>query len=126
MTWAWVALVVVVVGFFVLRMRPAKGVMSVTAADMKQLMNDKRQTAGMQFIDVREPSEYRSGHAQGFKNIPLGQLKNHLGELNRDQPVVVMCHSGARSTQAARMLAKQGFKDVRNVRGGMMAWGSRR
>lgn len=125
MNWVWVALIVVAVGFIVLRMRPAKGVTTVSPEDMKKLMNDKRQTAGMQFLDVREPSEFRGGHVKGFRNVPLGQLKSHLDELDREQPVVVMCHSGARSNQAARMLAKQGFADVRNVRGGMMAWGSR-
>ena len=126
MQWVWVALLVVVVGFVVLRMRPAKGVMTVSPEDMKKLMNDKRQTSAMQFLDVREPSEFKNGHVKGFRNVPLGQLKGHLGELDRSQPVVVMCHSGARSMQAARLLAKQGFADIRNVRGGMMAWGSRR
>jgi rhodanese-related sulfurtransferase len=40
----------------------------------------------------------------------------------KDKPIVAICHSGMRSMMAARLLAQQGFKDIRNLIGGMMAW----
>lgn len=88
------------------------------------LISDKKASA--QLVDVREPGEFRQEHIRGFRNIPLGQLSNRLEELRKDEPVVVMCRSGMRSRQAARILAKCGFQDVRNLAGGIMAWNSRR
>ncbi|WP_067620511.1 rhodanese-like domain-containing protein [Alicyclobacillus acidiphilus] len=124
MNWLGLVLVVFVLGYVAYRMLPAKGVRSIRTEELKQMLLSKHPL--VQYIDVREPGEFRNGHIQGFRNIPLGQLKRRLGELDRDKPVVVMCHSGMRSAQAARLLVKQGFSDVRNVSGGMLAWNSRR
>lgn len=73
------------------------------------------------FLDVREPSEWASGHIEGAAHIPLGVLPHRLGELERGTPVVTVCRSGARSAQAAALLRSRGF-DVDNLDGGMMAW----
>jgi len=77
-------------------------------------------------LDVRSPQEYYSpeGHISGDKLIPLGELMLKINELNayKDKEIVVICHSGMRSMMAARLLAQAGFKDVRNLVGGMMAW----
>lgn len=124
MNWIWLALVLVVVGYFVYRMLPAKGVKSIRPDELREMLRDKK--AGVQYVDVREPGEFRQGHIDGFRNIPLGQLRSRLGELDRDKPVVVMCHSGMRSTQAARLLVKHGFSDVRNLSGGIAAWNAHR
>ncbi|WP_290589190.1 rhodanese-like domain-containing protein [Alicyclobacillus sp.] len=105
-------------------MLPAKGVKSIRAEELRKMLRDKK--AGIQYVDVREPGEFQQGHIDGFRNIPLGQLRNRLGELDREKPVVVMCHSGRRSTRAARMLVKHGFPDVRNLSGGIVAWYARR
>jgi rhodanese-related sulfurtransferase len=122
--WIGLVLVILVIGYLVYRMLPAKGVRSIGIDELKQMLSNKQ--SSVQYVDVREPGEFRQGHVQGFRNIPLGQLKGRLGELDRDKPVVVMCHSGMRSTQAARILVKNGFSDVRNVTGGMVAWNSHR
>ncbi|MCL6599784.1 MAG: rhodanese-like domain-containing protein [Alicyclobacillus macrosporangiidus] len=124
MTWIWLLVVLVVVGSIVYRLRPAKGVKSIRADELRQMLRDR--TADVQYVDVREPGEFRQGHIDGFRNIPLGQLRSRLGELDKGKPVVVMCHSGMRSTQAARLLAKQGFMDVRNLSGGISAWNAHR
>ncbi|MBX6353912.1 MAG: rhodanese-like domain-containing protein [Thermoflavifilum sp.] len=105
-------------------MLPAKGVKSIRPDELREMLRDKK--AGVQYVDVREPGEFRQGHIDGFRNIPLGQLRSRLGELDRDKPVVVMCHSGMRSTQAARLLVKHGFSDVRNLSGGIAAWNAHR
>lgn len=82
------------------------------------------QQGGAFLLDVREPDEFASGHAPGSMLIPLGQLKNRIGEIRaaKSDPVVVICRSGRRSLQAADMLGQLGFTSVYNVQGGMIAW----
>ena len=75
-----------------------------------------------QFVDVREPDEVAKGTLLGTTNIPLGELKGRVGELDSTRRVVVMCRSGVRSTEAAEILTGAGFADVVNLKGGMMAW----
>ena len=60
-------------------------------------------------LDARTPGEYRRGHADGFINLPLDELREHLGELDPGKPVYVMCQSGLRSYLACRILAQHGF-----------------
>ena len=73
-------------------------------------------------LDVREPYEYAAGHIAGAELLPLSQLPSRLDEVPADQPVYVYCHSGNRSRQASEILAKAGKKDIRDVRGGILAW----
>jgi NADPH-dependent 2,4-dienoyl-CoA reductase/sulfur reductase-like enzyme/rhodanese-related sulfurtransferase/TusA-related sulfurtransferase len=77
-------------------------------------------------IDVRSPQEYVGlvGHIISSKLMPLGDLMNNIDSLKKykDEEIVVICHSGARSMMAAQLLAQAGFKDVRNLTGGMMMW----
>jgi rhodanese-related sulfurtransferase len=78
--------------------------------------------AGAQLIDVREPAEVAGGTLPGAMNIPLGSLSERLGELDPGRPVVLVCRSGARSGHAARWLDQQGFGEVVNLSGGMLAY----
>ncbi len=73
-------------------------------------------------IDVREPSEYADGHIAGATLIPLGTLPDNLSSVPTDQPVVLVCHSGNRSGQAYSYLTQQGYTNVHNMTGGMIAW----
>jgi sulfur-carrier protein adenylyltransferase/sulfurtransferase len=84
----------------------------------------RRMEAGEPFelIDVREPFEYEIARIEGAKLIPLGEITERLDELEREQPVVVHCHSGKRSAQAVRLLQKSGFANVYNLEGGIDAW----
>ena len=50
--------------------------------------------SGALLLDVREPAEWRAGHASGARHIPPGELEGRLGELDRDQTVAVVCRSG--------------------------------
>src|SRR5690606_6143402 len=59
-------------------------------------------------IDVREPDEYAAAHVPGSVLLPLGQVVERFGELPVDRPLYLLCHSGARSGQAAEWLAAQG------------------
>ena len=72
-------------------------------------------------VDVREDSERARGFAPGSRHLPLGQLKQHLGELPGDRPVAFICQSGRRSAMAATAARRAGL-DARNVSGGMTAW----
>ena len=82
----------------------------------------------VQVLDVREPEEFNGplGHVPGARLIPLGTLKEKLSGLGKDQPIVVVCRSGARSAQATVMLGKAGFEKVANLSGGMLRWRSQR
>lgn len=73
-------------------------------------------------LDVREPQEFEMGHIEGATLIPLGSLPEHLAEVPKDKPVVVVCRSGNRSGRAAAFLKEQGFTNIENLTGGMMAW----
>ncbi len=71
-------------------------------------------------LDVREPIELAVETAPGAINIPLGQLRARLGELPKDQEILVICRSGGRAYYATRMLLQKGFK-ARTLSGGMLS-----
>ncbi|HZW25390.1 MAG TPA: rhodanese-like domain-containing protein [Gallionella sp.] len=97
-----------------------RGIKEVDCVAATQLINHKNALV----LDVREESEFKSGHVLNAKLVPLGKLHERIGELEkyRNKPVVVVCRSGARSANACAMLGKQGFAEVYNLAGGMMAW----
>jgi adenylyltransferase/sulfurtransferase len=84
----------------------------------------RKQDRGDNFvlIDVREPHEYQIARIPGSKLIPLGELPKHLNELDPEADIVAHCKSGARSQKAVDLLKQNGFKHVRNMTGGILAW----
>jgi rhodanese-related sulfurtransferase len=97
-----------------------RGIQQVDAQAALQLINHKDAFV----LDVREVSEFKSGHIINAKLIPLGKLNERIGELekHRDHPILVVCRSGNRSGSACGVLSKQGFTQVYNLAGGMMSW----
>jgi rhodanese-related sulfurtransferase len=81
----------------------------------------QRIEAGAFLLDVRESIEYQTFHAPAAKLISLGALGRRLKEIPKEREILVICNSGNRSTQAASLLALEGFK-VTNIKGGMVAW----
>ncbi len=79
---------------------------------------------GALLIDVREPSEFAAGHAQGALSIPLGQLASRVTEIPAAQALLVICQSGNRSRVACELLAGRNVAGVRNVAGGTKGWGA--
>lgn len=73
-------------------------------------------------IDVREYPEYAAGRIPGARLIPAGELERRAAEIDRSRPVYVVCRTGRCSKEAQRHLQALGFNDVRDVRGGLMAW----
>ena len=72
-------------------------------------------------VDVRTAEEFQSGHIPGAVNIALQSLPERLATLPKAQPIVLYCRSGARSSNAAQMLKRAGFEDVRDL-GGILTW----
>ncbi len=92
----------------------AKGVVKqFRIEDLGRLPHDGSAT----LLDVRTGGEYRRGHIEGFRNIPVDELRERLGEIERGKPVYVLCQSGLRSYVACRILAGHGF-DAYNFAGG--------
>ena len=75
-------------------------------------------------IDVREPTEYVDGHLPESRNIPLSQLENRVGEIEKfkERPLILVCRSGSRSSSACSRLTKMGFTQVNNLEGGVGDW----
>ena len=73
-------------------------------------------------IDVREPHEYTICNIPFAKLIPLGELPKRVSELNPTDQIVAHCKSGARSAKAVDFLKQAGFKNVKNMKGGILAW----
>ena len=73
-------------------------------------------------VDVREPWEFELCRIDGSRLVPLGELPRRVDELPRDRPLVMVCHTGRRSQNAAMFLAQSGFADVRNLKGGVEGW----
>jgi sulfur-carrier protein adenylyltransferase/sulfurtransferase len=73
-------------------------------------------------IDVREPHEYQICSIPGAILIPLGQLPQRVSELNTADEIVAHCKSGVRSGKAMAFLKQAGFKKVKNMKGGILAW----
>jgi rhodanese-related sulfurtransferase len=73
-------------------------------------------------IDVRTPVEYAEVHVPQARSIPLDELKPGALQLQKDQPVYLLCRSGQRATKAAEKFAKEGFTQPVVVAGGTLAW----
>lgn len=73
-------------------------------------------------LDVRQPWEYEEYHLPGARLMPLPELADRLGELDKDVAFIVYCQAGVRSMAASRLLVGHGFGDVYNLVGGAMAW----
>ncbi|MCH2170776.1 molybdopterin-synthase adenylyltransferase MoeB [Myxococcota bacterium] len=75
-------------------------------------------------LDVRDADEYETARIEGSVRIPLAQLELELDQIAewKEEPLVVHCHKGGRSASACRMLEAHGFRNVRNLAGGIDAW----
>lgn len=73
-------------------------------------------------LDVREPWEYQTVRLENSLLMPLRELPTKFSELDATADVVVICHHGGRSLQAATFLERQGFASVHNLAGGVDAW----
>lgn len=91
----------------------------LSAAELDAL---RRSGAAPRIIDVREPWEFALARIEDTESMPLGDIREWAGSLDREQPCVIMCHHGSRSAMACAFLRSLGFKQVANLEGGIDAW----
>ena len=87
-----------------------------------QLAGARAAVPGLVLLDVRGPGEREMGCIEDSAHIPLGQLRDRVGELDPARPVVTYCAGGYRSSIAASLLRASGFADVSDLIGGYQAW----
>lgn len=100
--------------------RGASGVTNLSAAEAVLVLNRSKSL----ILDVRDATEFASGHIQGAKNIPVSELANRLKEIERfkDKSVLVHCQRGTRASSACKILKAQQFSQLNNLQGGLNAW----
>lgn len=82
----------------------------------------EEQPGPVRLLDVREPWEYALCRIEGSTHIPLGELARRVQELDRDGPMVLICHHGVRSRHAGMFLERLGFEGLVNLSGGIDGW----
>jgi rhodanese-related sulfurtransferase len=96
--------------------------MTIKHLSATELKNRIQQGDPLFLLDVREPHEFKYASIANSVLIPLNQIPQRLAELNPEQEIVVICHHGMRSQQAANYLERSGFKNITNLTGGIDAW----
>lgn len=91
----------------------------LSATELKTKLHAKEQ---LKLLDVREPNEFEFAHIGGSVLIPLNQIPQRLREIDMEQEIVLICHHGMRSMQAANFLSQVGFRKISNLVGGIDAW----
>ena len=97
-----------------------RGINSVNVYEAKDLISNQDAV----ILDVRTKDEYAAARIPEARHIPLRQMAQHLKELEplKERPILVSCRSGSRSARACSYLKRQGFENVYNLRGGLVAW----
>ncbi len=98
---------------------PSTPLEAITAQKLHDLQQQKD---GNYIIDVRTPEEWKEGHLEQAHHIELFKLTEMLRFIPRDQKIITYCRSGSRSSIAASILQKEGFKKVTHLSGGIKAW----
>ena len=111
-------IVAIIATVFELRLRARGG--NGVSSNQAILLHNK----GAVMLDVRSAEEFAKGHIVDARNIELDKLADSVDALKkyREKPVIVYCESGARSTQAVKLLKAKGFTSVANLQGGLSAW----
>jgi rhodanese-related sulfurtransferase len=102
-------------------LKQTKIMANITVQELKERMDKGEQ---LTIIDVRETYEFEEGNIPGATNIPLALVPLKLEDLEqyRNEELIMQCRSGARSAAATQVLMSNGFTNVRNLEGGILAW----
>lgn len=105
--------------YIIRRVMLSRSVKMYNAMDVKERIKSRSTI----LLDVRNPDERKKGHIKGSLHIPLYDLKNRSGELDKfkDKEIICYCRSGNRSLNAAFILRRKGF-NAANMKGGMLRW----
>lgn len=90
----------------------------VTVVELKKMMDNKED---FQLIDVREEVEFDVCNLGG-ELIPMGTVMDNLDKISKDKKVVIHCKAGGRSGTIVQMLTAQGYTNLYNLKGGILAW----
>lgn len=94
---------------------------TITVDELKKKIDNNED---FQLVDVREIFEYETSNLNGV-NIPLANVLLEKDKVVKDKPVIVHCRSGKRSAQAIKLLEGQGYTNLANLEGGILAWKDR-
>ena len=95
--------------------------MAVAEITPTEFVERRSRGESLTLLDVREEWELGVASVPDVVHIPMGEVADRLGELDRSRQVVVLCRSGRRSLQVANFLQQNGFQAV-NLAGGILAW----
>src|SRR5213078_4245444 len=101
---------------------PAPAAGDATETTVEELKGRLDRGEPVYIVDVRNPEEYAICKIPGSVLVPLPQLGQRFGELDKNREMVVHCKSGMRSTKAIAFLRQQGFTKLKNLKGGILAW----
>lgn len=96
--------------------------------NITQLTSDEAKeyiaTKNVFILDVRTPQEFRDSHLKNAKLIPVSELPNRIKEIEdqKEKDIIVYCHAGSRSLAACSILQKNGFTQIKNLKGGISHW----
>ena len=93
---------------------------SITVTQLKERLEQRNEKPLL--LDVRESWEFAICHIDGSRLLPMREIPNALDDLDNDQEIVVICHTGVRSLQVCYFLQHEGFTKVMNLSGGVHAW----
>lgn len=96
--------------------------MQIEEIDVKTFSSERQRNKDIYLLDVRGPEEQAICKIAGSVLIPLPELPTRLGEIPKDKNIVVHCKAGGRSAKATELLLNSGFKNVKNLKGGILAW----
>lgn len=102
-----------------LRQLMGGGAKRVTASKAREILQGD---PSIIILDVRQAGEYRSGHLPRARHTPVGLIPQKAQRMDKDATYLVYCRSGARSSRAARAMARAGVRNVHNLHGGILAW----
>ena len=91
----------------------------ITPKELKERLDKKEDLV---LVDVREPWENKICKIEGSELIPLGELEERMGELDKSKEIILYCHHGNRSFTALNKLKRLGFKKLKNLDGGIDSW----
>jgi rhodanese-related sulfurtransferase len=93
----------------------------ITALELADWLADEARPSPF-LLDVRENWEYETCHIDGSTLMPMNSIPARIDDLDEDAAIVCICHHGARSTQVAAFLERNGFGKITNLTGGIHAW----
>ena len=96
--------------------------MQIVEIDVVELKKKIDLKSNVKIIDVREPVELAICKIQDTIHIPMKEIPAQINKLNKNDELIILCRSGVRSANVCEFLMNKGFKNVKNLRGGILEW----